>query len=104
MDSTYSFRSKYRRGIPPGLHGRLFAGAHGLMATGFTTRISVSIATIIAATDELMRAIGAALTLPAKHRNFHSGILDSRAGRRKASLPVPFQTALILLLKCQFKN
>ncbi|MFK4295957.1 hypothetical protein ABH924_001094 [Arthrobacter sp. GAS37] len=58
------------------------------MATGFTTRISVSILTLFAATDELMRAIGPAIALPTEQRNFHSGILVPRAGRRKASQPV----------------
>ncbi|GAA3310016.1 hypothetical protein GCM10017710_05730 [Arthrobacter ramosus] len=89
MDSPYPFRSKYRtKNTPRRLHGRLFAGARGLMATRFTTRISVSILAIIAATDELMRAIGPAIALPTEQRNFHSGILVPHAGRRKASARV----------------
>ncbi|BAS16396.1 hypothetical protein AHiyo8_46990 [Arthrobacter sp. Hiyo8] len=91
MDSTYLFEAStderhLSEASPPTIR---WAG--WLMAAGFTTRISFGVAAIIAATNELMWAIGAAIALPAEQGNFHSGILVPRAGCRKASQPVSFR-------------
>ncbi|WP_284989985.1 hypothetical protein [Arthrobacter sp. efr-133-TYG-120] len=88
MDSIYSFGASTDEEHLSVAPRRLIAGAGWLMAAGFTTRISFGVAAIIAATNELMWAIGAAIALPAEQGNFHSGILVPRAGCRKASQPV----------------
>ncbi|GAA5193110.1 hypothetical protein GCM10023346_16910 [Arthrobacter gyeryongensis] len=88
MDSTYSLRGNTDEGQRSEAPRRLFAGAYWPVPTGFTARILFGVAAIIAATNELMRAIRAALGLPTEQGNFHSGILVPSAGPGKASQPM----------------